>query len=234
MQLVRPETAHLAGYLAALERGWSPDNLRSVEATREELAHIRDDSAAFLARLEDRDGKGPPITLPDGSLVARLPGFRRWLWDGEFAGSIDLRWQPGTPALPPHCLGHIGYSVVAWKRRRGYATAALRQMLPEARALGLPYVELTTDADNLPSQRVIEAAGGRLHEHFAKPPQFGGKPSLRYRIALSRRRIRSHSVALAEQRQHQRVAGRPGFGPGIVQVGRRLDAPPERAGLWPL
>jgi predicted acetyltransferase len=40
------------------------------------------------------------------------------MWDGDFAGAINLRWQPGTAELPPHCLGHIGYGVVPWKRGR--------------------------------------------------------------------------------------------------------------------
>ena len=67
------------------------------------------------------------------------------MWDGEFCGSIGFRWQPGTEVLPPHCLGHIGYAVVPWKKRRGHATRALAAMLPLARAEGLGYVELTTD-----------------------------------------------------------------------------------------
>ena len=86
--------------------------------------------------------------------------------------------------MPPHCLGHIGYAVVPWKQRRGYATAALCQFLPFAKEEGLSYVEITTDPQNLASQRVIEANGGVLHERFVKPPQFGSTPGLRYRIAL--------------------------------------------------
>ncbi len=185
MQLVRPCSEHLASYVAALEREWSYDSERGVAAAREELSRIQADAAAFLASMEDREAKGPPITLPDGSMATRLPGFRRWLWDGEFCGSIGLRWQPGTTALPPYCLGHIGYAVVPWKQRRGYATSALRLLLPEARAIGLPYVEITTDPDNSASQRVIEANGGILVEHFIKPPQFGGKPGLRFRILFT-------------------------------------------------
>ena len=184
VRLVRPAREHLDGYVAALERGWSADNARGADAAREELEEIRNDADAFLAAIDDREGKGPPVRLPDGSSVNRLPGFKRWLWDGDFAGSIGLRWQPGTTDLPPHCLGHIGYSVVPWKQRRGYATAALRLILPEAAAVGLAFVEITTDPDNVASQRVIEAAGGVLHEEFVKPPQFGSKPGLRYRIAL--------------------------------------------------
>ena len=185
MQLVRPAREHLASYVAALTRGWSADNLRGAAAAAEELEKIRDDADEFLAALEDREGKGAPVKLPDGTLVPRLPGFRRWLWDGEFAGSIGLRWQPGTTALPPHCLGHIGYAVVPWKQRMGYATLALGLLLPEARAVGLPFVEITTDPGNLASQRVIEANGGELLERFVKPAQFGGAPGLRYRIHLS-------------------------------------------------
>ena len=185
MQLVRPGPEHLASYVAALERGWSADNERGVEAAREELSRIQADAAAFLAGVEDREAKGPPVTLPDGSTAKRLPGVRRWLWDGEFCGSIGLRWQPGTTALPPHCLGHIGYAVVPWKQRLGYAKSALRLILPEAKAVGLSYVEITTDPDNIASRRVIEANGGILVEHFIKPQQFGCKPGLRFRITFT-------------------------------------------------
>ena len=185
MQLVRPGPEHLASYVAALERGWSVDNERGVEAAREELSRIHADATAFLASMEDREAKGPPITLPDGSAAKRLPGFRRWLWDGEFCGSIGVRWQPATTALPSYCLGHIGYAFVPWKQRRGYAKSALRLILPEAKAVGLPYVEITTDPDNIASQRVIEANGGILVEHFIKPQQFGCKPGLRFRIMFT-------------------------------------------------
>lgn len=93
-------------------------------------------------------------------------------------------WQPGTTALPPHCLGHIGYAVVPWKQRQGYATRALQVLLLEAKTEGLPYVEITADIENIASQRVILRNGGLFVEQFIKPLQFGGTPSLRYRIAL--------------------------------------------------
>ncbi len=184
MQIRRPSIKELRSYKSALEQGWSPDNLRGAVAAREMLTRLAADSDAFLATLEDREAKGPLITLPDGTQMKRIPGFHRWMWDGEFCGSISLRWKPGTTELPPHVLGHIGYSVVPWKRRLGYATGALKQLLPEAREVGLPYVEITTDPDNVASQRVIEANGGVLVEHFTKPSQFDSTPGLRYRIAL--------------------------------------------------
>ena len=184
MQLVWPAREHLPEYRRALERGWSPDNLRP-EAAQEELADIAKDADQFLAEQVDREAKGPLITLPDGRSVPRLPGIHKWIWDGEFCGTIGFRWQPGTAELPPYCLGHIGYAVVPWKRGLGYATQALADILPEARAVGLPYVELTTDATNIASQRVIETNGGRIVERFNKPAGYGGAESLRYRIDLA-------------------------------------------------
>lgn len=183
-QLVTPAAEHLPSYVDALRRGWSPDNLRP-EAAQEELASIEDDADLFLRLHTDRDADGPPIVLPDGTTVNRLPGFRRWMWDGEFCGSIGFRWQPGTTALPPHCLGHIGYAVVPWKRSRGYATRALELLLPEVRMEGLEFVEITTDPDNIPSRRVIESNGGVLFEQFRKPSNYAGDHSLRYRIYLT-------------------------------------------------
>jgi len=187
VELVMPSEVYLSDYVSALRRGWSADNIRGAEAAKEELGQIERDPLAFLqTKADDRAAKGGPVKMPDGSIVQRLPGFIRWIWDGEFCGSIGFRWQPGTASLPPHVLGHIGYAVVPWKRGRGYATKALGLMLDEARAEGLPYVEFTTDPNNPASQKVILANGGKFIEQFEKPAQYGvGLKSLRYRVILS-------------------------------------------------
>ena len=184
MKLVWPSREYLPSYVRALERGWSPDNIRGQLAAQEELGRIAADPDAFLAGLIDRDATGRPITLLDGTTAPRLPGYRRWMWDGEFCGSIGFRWQPGTEALPPHCLGHIGYSVVPWKQRRGYATRAVSEVLEDARTRGLRYVEIDTTPENVASQRVIESNGGVLIEKFITLPSLGGSEELRYRIPL--------------------------------------------------
>ena len=184
MELRVPDEAGLTSYADALRRRWSPNTVRA-EVADEHLALIEADPVAFVRSLTDPEGAGDPITLADGSKVPRLPGYSKWLWDGEFCGSISLRWQDGTVELPSHVLGHIGYSVVPWKRRRGYATKALALILPDARALGLPHVELTTDHDNIGSQRVIEANGGRLIERFMMAPTSGAGLGYRYHIDLA-------------------------------------------------
>jgi predicted acetyltransferase len=190
MELRRPTLEELPSYAAALQRGWSPNTLDDA-AGRRELDLIAADPAGFLASLLDRDASREPVVLPDGSTAERIPGYRMWMWDGEFAGSISFRWRPGTEELPPHVLGHVGYTVVPWKRRRGYATEALRQLLPLAAVEGLRYVEVTTDPDNVASQRVIEANGGVLVERFRKLPAYGSTEGLRYRIDLPAARVTS-------------------------------------------
>jgi predicted acetyltransferase len=183
LRLVWPSREYLSSYVAALEREWSPDNMRQ-EVAKEQLRLIAVDADVFLAGLVDKEARGARIVLPDGSVVPRLPGYTRWMWDGEFCGSINLRWQSGTEALPPHCLGHIGYAVVPWKQRRGYATCALREVLKDAGTQGLKYVEITTDPDNLASRRVIEHNGGVVFEEFDTPESLGGGRKLRYRVQI--------------------------------------------------
>jgi predicted acetyltransferase len=184
LRLVWPSQQYLSGYVSALQRGWSADTVRGEAAAREELENIANDPSGFIEQLVDREAKGPPVVLLDGSTVPRLPGYRRWLWDGQFCGSIGFRWQPGTTDLPSYCLGHIGFAVVPWKRGKGYATLALKELLPAAQSEGLSFVELTTDPTNVASQRVIQKNGGALVERFLKPAQYGHSEGLRFRIEL--------------------------------------------------
>lgn len=181
--LRRPSHDLLPDYVKALRAGWSPNNLR-LEAAQEQLKAIADNSQAFLDSLEDKEAKGAPVTLPDGSVVPRLPSIRRWICSGGFCGSIGLRWRPGSNDLPPTASGHIGYAVVPWRRNEGLATAALREMLPEARGVGLTAVNITTDPDNIASIRVIEKSGGTLLSRHARPPALGKGEELLFQIAL--------------------------------------------------
>ena len=164
VKLVQPTLERLPAYVAALERGWSPDTTHDV-STRQ-LAAIREDAAAFLDSLNPT--VGGKVTLADGTKVARIPGPVLWIWDGTFCGTVNLRYVPGSEALPPHIQGHVGYAVVPWKQGRGYARQALRLLRPMAAGLGLPRLLVSCDEDNLASRRVIEvnggvASGGRAH-----------------------------------------------------------------------
>jgi predicted acetyltransferase len=177
-QLLEPSLELLPGYADALARGWSPNNLRDVSA--EQLAAIGENARAFIASLLSQSGS---ISLPDGTVIPKLPNRLRWMWDDGFAGHIGLRWQAGTDDLPDYVLGHIGYAVVSWKRGRGYATRALGLMLAEAREVGLGRVRITTDSDNVASRRAIEANGGRLAGEFVNP-RFGPEPKLLYEVEI--------------------------------------------------
>jgi predicted acetyltransferase len=66
--------------------------------------------------------------------------------------------------------GHIGYVVVPEFRRRGYATAMLRQSIQIAhRQLGITRVLVTCDDDNVGSIRTIEKNGGILENVVTGP-----------------------------------------------------------------
>ncbi len=158
VSLAEPCRDWLPAYADALRAGWSPNTQRDVSG--EELAAIAADPDAALLAIARTDGGR---RLADGTWQAWLPGRVFWILDDSFCGTINLRYQPSTEALPQGVSGHVGYAVVPWLRRRGIATEALRQMLPIAAAVtGLRRLSVTCDHDNTASRATIEANGGVL------------------------------------------------------------------------
>jgi predicted acetyltransferase/GrpB-like predicted nucleotidyltransferase (UPF0157 family) len=174
IELVEPSLERLPGYIAALETGWSPNTTRDV--SREQLAAIHQDAESFVRDLAQQEGG--TVTLADGTKVPRLPGRTLWIWDGKFCGTINLRFVPGSDALPPYVSGHVGYSVVPWKRNRGYAQQALCLLMPMANGLGLSRVLISCDEDNNASRRVIEANGGIVAGEVPHPDHVGKRKLL--------------------------------------------------------
>jgi predicted acetyltransferase len=80
--------------------------------------------------------------------------------DGQIVGRVSIRHELNDFLRAEG--GHIGYCVLPWYRRRGYATEILRQALIVARAIGIDQVLITCDDDNVASIAVIEANGGKL------------------------------------------------------------------------
>jgi predicted acetyltransferase len=187
-ELVWPSLEYLPSYILALESGWSPNNVRP-EARFDELELIQKDASVFVTSLVDLDATGGDITLPDGSTVPKLPGYRKWLVDKAtktFIGSYGFRWVKGSNELPPYCLGHIGYAVVETHRGNGFATLGLRMLLRDASKQGLSYVYIHCLPDNVASRRVIEKNNGKYLGIFITTPGYGSVEELKYRIDLEK------------------------------------------------
>jgi predicted acetyltransferase len=157
ISLIRPSLDWLPFYEDALARGWSPNTDQDVSREQlRQLRQLRRNPERFLHDLYN----SPMVRLADGREVPRLPAHDFWISDGEFCGRIGFRFQRGTEELPNAIYGHIGYTIVPWKQRRGYATQALRMILPVCRSEGFSRVLITCDDDNEGSRKVILANGG--------------------------------------------------------------------------
>jgi predicted acetyltransferase len=87
---------------------------------------------------------------------------------GTIVGRVQIRHELND--LLEREGGHIGYCVLPEHRRRGHATAILRQSLTIIRAIGVDRVLICADDDNAGSIAVIEGCGGRLDSVFSPGP----------------------------------------------------------------
>jgi predicted acetyltransferase len=119
-----------------------------------DIEAVEHDFAAFVAKkLADATRRTETF----------VPATHLWaLSEEQFVGRISIRHELNDALRLMG--GHIGYDTVPSFRGRGVATEMLRQALPMARALGLPFVLITCDDTNAASIRVIERNGGALRE----------------------------------------------------------------------
>ncbi|MCX4823052.1 GNAT family N-acetyltransferase [Streptomyces sp. NBC_01142] len=169
-QLTAPDTRYHASFLDAMKEfaaeGSDRDALLAHET--EEFGgtwHRPEVFAAYVARLNAETLEETP--RPEGW----VPSTNLWYVDGDaFLGRLAIRHHL-TPFLR-ELGGHIGYAVRPGARRRGHATAMLRDCLPYARRLGIESVLVTCDTVNSASRRVIEANGGVFEDEGGKKRRY--------------------------------------------------------------
>lgn len=120
----------------------------------EGFSDVWDTSAGFEAFLDYLRADALPATPRPEGLVHQ---HTWWLVNGaDYLGRVSVRPHLGNTFLRT-LGGHIGYEVPPSRRRRGYATQMLREVLPHAAALGVDPALVTCDVDNVASLRVIES-----------------------------------------------------------------------------
>lgn len=111
----------------------------------------------FKNYLIKKDNEANQVGLVDGW---KVPSTTYILYvDGVPVGYASLRHFL-TDALRVQG-GHIGYGIAKSYRGKGYGKEILKRMLSEAKKIGIDEALITTYPDNLASQKVILANGGR-------------------------------------------------------------------------
>ena len=91
--------------------------------------------------------------------------------DNKVVGIIDIRQKLSEFLL--NYGGHIGYSVLPYERKKGYAKQMLKLALKECRKLGIDKILLTCDKNNIGSFKTIIANGGILENEVRDDVNLG-------------------------------------------------------------
>lgn len=98
-----------------------------------------------------------PETLPEDFVTATQFFYIRKA-DNRLVGMIQVRHYLNKYLFK--YAGHIGYSVRPSERRKGYATAMLKAILPYCREIGLDKILIACLIDNTGSEKTILNNGG--------------------------------------------------------------------------
>ena len=94
-----------------------------------------------------------------------VPQTMYWLYvDGKIVGIGKLRHYLNDNLRKEG--GHIGYGLLPKEIGKGYGSILLRELLKEAKKIGVKEALLTCNTDNIPSKKVIERNGGKLQDIF--------------------------------------------------------------------
>jgi RimJ/RimL family protein N-acetyltransferase len=101
----------------------------------------------------------------------------------------DAGWVTITVLNREHGIGSLGYTITTPLHGRGYATAAVRAVLPTVfseDALNLFRLEAIAAIDNAASRRVLEATGFQLEGILPQQLQINGVMVAHARYSLNR------------------------------------------------
>ena len=107
-------------------------------------------------------------TLPEGRVIATQFMFVREQ-DNKLVGMIQVRHY-FNDYLSKYG-GHIGYSVRPNERRKGYGKQMLAAVLPYCKEIGLDIVLITCLEDNIASEKIILANGGKYENTIHEPEE---------------------------------------------------------------